>query len=194
VRGRLLAQQVKKNQMLSQWTYQTIPCIEMKEVPVILCPCVPPVGCTTLRSKHKIPPVISGDDAHQFQSVTTLDGGKKLDEVKWHTSKYGKGAKYTSGFLSYYIYDGYMFVTTKKKPAILTATALFEDIEAAYKYPSCCDDGRECMNILDQPFPLEGELFEAAIELSAQELIDWFNKNREDKTNDSSDNPSNESK
>ena len=39
VRARLISQEAKKKQKISQWNYQTISCIELIKVPAHECPC-----------------------------------------------------------------------------------------------------------------------------------------------------------
>ena len=60
VRARLISQEAKKKQKISQWNYQTISCIELIKVPAHECPCLPPIGCDMLRSKYKLPKPLSG--------------------------------------------------------------------------------------------------------------------------------------
>lgn len=195
VRQRVVSQEVKKRQKISQWNYQPIKCIEMVEVPLVDCPCVPPIGCFILRSKYQIPNVMVDMDNHLIQSVTSLDSGVTYDPNDWHTVKYNKGNKYTSKKVNYFIRDKYLYLSTTKKPEIITMTALFEDPIVAYNYPSCCEvKDIKCKTIMDEEFPVDGSLIDSIIELSVAELLDWFTKGKEDLTNNSTDNIVNESK
>jgi len=48
--------------------------------------------------------------------------------------------------------------------------------------------------MLDKPFPIDSDLIDPMIELSVGELIEVFNSNREDQTNDAKDNLTQETK
>jgi len=195
VRQRVISQEVKKRQKISQWNYQPIKCIEMVEIPLVDCPCVPPIGCFILRSKYQIPSVMVDMDKHIIQSVTSLDSSITYDPNDWHTIKYNSGNKFTSKKVNYFIRDKYLYLNTTKKPEIITMTALFEDPIAVYNYPSCCDTIKaQCKTIIDEEFPADGSLIDSIIELSVLELLDWFTKSREDLTNTSTDSIGNESK
>ena len=71
-------------------------CIELIKVPAHECPCLPPIGCDMLRSKYKLPKPLSGLSGSLIQTVTTIDRGKKLNEVSMNAVKSLTGNKYTS--------------------------------------------------------------------------------------------------
>jgi len=187
VRERLIVQEYKKNQKISQWSYQTINCLEMIQIPLIECPCVPPLGMYILRSKFPIPDIMTGADAHIIQGVTSVDYETKYDETQWHTKKYKKGNKYTSTNTDFFIKDSYIYLTSPRKPERITFSALGADPVEWYNFSTCCEEN-PCINILDMPFPMEGDLFEAAVELASMELVQTFVKGAiEDKTSNTSD-------
>jgi len=179
VRERVLTQQINKNQKISQWCYQRVPCVEMIDVPVIECPCVPPLGMYILRSKHKLPAVMASMDKQLFQGVMSLDGSVKYDESEWSSKKYKKGAKYTAAKVDYFVHGEYLWLTATKKPQKLTLSVLGADPIKWYQFGYCCD-GQECLDFLSLEFPVEGGMFESIIELAAAELIDSFSKRKED--------------
>src|ERR1700688_1326927 len=73
-RSTLHTNEKKKRQKISQWTYQTLSCIELQEVPMNECPCTLQSGCMILRSKYPIPSIMTEFDKHIIQSVTGLEG------------------------------------------------------------------------------------------------------------------------
>ena len=93
-RAKLISEQAKKKQRVSQWNYQVISCIELIKVPAHECPCLPPIGCDMLRSKYKLPKPLSGLSGSLIQTVTTIDRGKKLNEVSMNAVKSLTGNKY----------------------------------------------------------------------------------------------------
>ena len=60
VRAKLFQEKINKKQFISPYSYSEFNCIELIKVPVHECPCVPPLGCCTLRSKYKFPPILTG--------------------------------------------------------------------------------------------------------------------------------------
>ena len=185
-RERVLVQQYNKGQKISQWCYQTIPCLEFISVPVIECPCVPPLGLHMLRSKSKIPAVMSGIDKHLFQSVTSLDGQVKYDETTWDTYRYIAGNKYTKTDVSFFVKGDYIWLTSKKKPQKVVVTVLAADPLAWYNLQQCCEEA-PCTNMLDKPFPIDGLSFEAVSALALQFLVEFFSSRKEDKLANTSD-------
>jgi hypothetical protein len=197
VRALLLSQKSNKKQTISQWNYQTLPCVEMVEIPIIECPCLPPIGCKILKSKYKIPNPLSNLNNILIQSVTSLDGSIIYSQIGWVEKKYKSANKYTGNKPDYFIKDDYLYITHRYGPKVLTIIGIFEDPLKAYDYPSFCTDCEDCLDcvsILDKDFPIDAQMVDNLIELVVQECIEGFSKGREDKSNDSSDSLMQESK
>lgn len=197
VRSRLIFQKINKKQKINQWSYQTIPCIELIEAPIHECPCIPS-RCKILRSKYKLPKALSSLDRHIIQSVTTLDGQENLSETSFELEKYSKGNKYTSKKPHYYIRNEYLYITDMKALEVITLTGLFDDPLEVNNFPSFCPEVNcsdcDCISFLDLEFPIDSDLIDPMIELSLKELIEIFSQMREDQTNDARDNNIQESK
>lgn len=197
VRSRLLFQKVNKNQKINQWSYQTIPCIELIEAPIHECPCVP-IGCKILRSKYKLPKTLSGLSRHIIQSVTTLDGQENISESSFELEKYRKGNKYTPTKPHYYIRNEYLYITNMRSLEVITLTGLFDNPLEVYNFQGFCPELNcpdcDCISYLDLEFPIDPELEDPIIELSLKELVEFFSQMREDQTNDARDNNIQESK
>lgn len=199
VRSRLIYQKVNKKQKLSQWAYQTLPCVELIKAPIQECHCITK-DCKVLRTKYKLPKPISSISKDIIQSVATLDGSKIFNETTFETEKYNNGNKYTGKNPSYYIRNEYLYLTNIKTLEVITITGLFDNPSEVEEYPSyCTDDIKDCLecnckSIMDKDFPIDSDLIEPMIELSLKELIEIFNNNREDQTNDTRDNLIQESK
>lgn len=187
-RSILLSQQYNKKQLINQWSYQTLPCVELIKAPVHECPCIPSNGCMILRSKYKIPKPVSGIDKHLFQPITSLDGSMRFDEETFSTAKYSIGNKYTSNKPGYYFRNEYLYVTTLKELKSLTIPGIFDDPIAAEQFPSMCPCPEcECKDILDMEYPFDGDLIKPLIELSYNELIGILKQLPEDKEDNASD-------
>ena len=203
-RARLITQKFNKRQKVSQWSYQTIDCIELIKAQPYECPCLPAVGCTILRTKLELPVPLTGTlDGHMLQSVTSLEGSVVFSETTWKNKKYAVGSKYTSAKPDFYIRNNYLYVTVKGAPKVVSITGLFEDPLEADKYPTICgaeacvedtegevevnDHCPECISPLDLDLPIDKSMVETLIEMAANELIAVFSQGREDITNDSKD-------
>lgn len=192
VRSRLLSQQAKKKQKISQWNYQTIPCLKLIEAPINECPCLPPIGCKIYRSEFPLPEVMTDYNGHLIESVTSIDGSIIYDEITWKEKKYKSANRYTKNKPDYFIRgekDKYIYITYKENATqIIALTALFENPLEAMSYIGYCDeDTIDCESPLDKNFPIDLDMVDALIEITVQELVLLFSQSIEDKTNDSKD-------
>lgn len=190
VRSRLISQEAKKKQKVSQWNYQVISCIELVSVPAHECPCIPPVGCDILRSKHKLPRPLSGLSGSLIQSVTTIDRLTKINPISINAIKSQAGNKYSKKDLNYFIEDGYLYISTPSKLQVIRVIGLFEDPIAVSKFENFCNECKECDNCIDyqkQEFPIDNDMIDVLIEFTVQELIVLFSQSAQDTTNNSVD-------
>lgn len=188
VRSKLISQEYKKKQRISSFNFQTLPCVELVKVPAHDCPCVPPAGCTVVRSKHKLPRPLSGLNGHIITSVSSIDRKIKIDEVNINELKYLKGNKYTTKRANYFIHNDYLYLTIPTKIQVVSVTGLFEDpIEVKY-YPSYCSrPNKDCIDYLNTDFPIDMDMVDTLIEMSLNELISTFSQGIEDTTTNSRD-------
>jgi len=191
-RSKLIGQKVNKRQKMSQWTYQTLPCVKMIEAPVHECPCLPPLGCKIMRSDLPLPDPVTDMNRHMIQSVTSIDGSIIYSEVTWKEKQYKKGARYTSVKPDFFIRNNYLYITYKDGPELVAVTALFEDPLAADIFPSYCDDPDcetclDCESYFDKEFIADNDMIEVIIEMAVNELVNMFSQMPEDRTNDGKD-------
>lgn len=198
VRNRLTYQKNNKNQKLSNWVFQTLPCVELIKAPLHECPCLPKDGCRILRSKFKLPKPIASLNKDLIKSVTTISGNISFDETSFELVKYQGGNKYTSTKPGWYVKNQYLYITFNQSLEVVTVVGLFENPEEVWNYPSICEDTDceecDCIPAYEREFHIDSDLVDPMIELSAQELINTFSQMREDLTNDSRDNLVEESK
>lgn len=192
VRATLFYQKANKKQKISDWNYQTLNCVELIEIPAHQCPCIPPIGCEVLRSRYKLPRPITGLNAHLIKAVTSITGELIYSEVSLKEKQYKKGNKYTNNKPDYFIEDGYLFITHLKGSArVLKVVLLPDDPTESIKFANYCDDCVDCVECespLDMDFPIDGDMAEAMILISSEELVEKFNRfGREDITSDSRD-------
>lgn len=190
VRSKLLSQQYDKKQRISQWNYQTIPCIELIDVNASECNCIEVNGCTLKRSKYKLPKPMQGLSNSIIQSVHSIDRGTKIDELSINSMKFQKGNKYTKVTTTYFIQDGYIYLNTTYDLKTISLIGLFEDpIEAKIFSGLCdeCQDCNACIDYQDEEFPIDTDLIDTLIEMSITELIQLFSQSIQDTRNNSAD-------
>lgn len=190
IRGRLLYEKVNKRQFIASINYQVLPCVELVKAPITECPCIPPLGCCIFKTKYPLPKPISGISGHIIKSVTSLDGNIVYSELTWQDKKYKQFDKYTSHKPDYFISGEYLYVTAKNDAEVIRIEILLEDPVEGYTYPMYCPDVNDsCESVFDKEFHLDNSMLDAAIELSVQELIAVFNQGIEDSSNNTKDNP-----
>lgn len=191
-RSKILGQKLNKRQKLSQWNYQTLPCVAMEEAPLHECPCLPPVGCKIMKSVDPIPEPLTDLNSHIFQSVTSIEGSIIFSEVTWKEKQHKSGGKYTSTKPDYFIRNNYLYITAKDGSEVVAVTGVFEDPIAADIFPSYCDDPDcvtclDCESYLEKEFVGDTDLIDTLVEMATVELIKVFSSLPEDRSNDGKD-------
>lgn len=189
VRARLLSQEAKKNQRLSRFVYQVLPCIQLIEAPLNECSCVPQSGCVVLKSVYPIPSYLF-NASKGLITVSGLDGYLTISETSYENQKYKKGSKYASNKPSFYIRNQFLYVTANTRLETVTMEGVFADPIEASLFPSQCggvNTNLKCKSYLDFEFPYEEDQEDALVALAAEELIGEFNKSQNDTKNDTQD-------
>lgn len=190
-RSRILLEDMKSEAKINPWLFQTIPCVELVEAKIHECDCIPPLGCLILKSKHRIPKPLNDDYQTYIQSVTSIDGRIGYAATTWVEKRYKeKGMKYAGGMPDYFIRNGYLYITWRRGPRVISITGIFEDPIEVNKFPSYCNKenwGNDCLSALDGEFPMELSKVDKLVEYCAAELIALFNQQKEDLHNDSKD-------
>lgn len=189
-RSTILPQVLNKKQSLSDFNYQTLPCVELQKASVHECACIPVQGCVILRSKYQIPDIISGMDDLAIKYVTSIDGSITFTSDSFETTKYSVGNKYTSKKPSYFFRDEYLYITVLKSLRAVTVNALFHDVIAAETFKSICEDCpdcEDCRDYHDLPFPIDGRFLKPILDIANNELIILFKQMTEDDSNNASD-------
>lgn len=186
-RARLIKQKLDKNQIISNWNTQILPCVEMELAPQHECPCLPPIGCKILKSKYPLPKPLNSRNRQLIIYVTSIDGSTIYAETTWTEKKYKKANKYTANKLDYYIKNDYLYLTHKGGPKVVTVAGVFEDPVEAAGFTSYCEGAINCLEPLDSEFPIDEDQTDTLIEMATKELVVLFSQNKEDLTNDSKD-------
>lgn len=191
VRMRLVSQKANKKQEISQQSYQTLPCIELIKASSHECPCLPPVGCSFLRSKHKIPTIAKSIYSSLLNSVTSIEGTTNFSYSTWEDIPYTSANKYTGKRPRYFFKDDYLYILSEVPLKVVTIPgAIFEDPYEAEKFKSFCEDCEECQSCIDpleMEFPIDGDLIEVLIEFCKAELVQEFSQRTQDRGNSARD-------
>lgn len=173
VRDRLLSQEIKKKQRVSNWSYQTLPCVKLVLVAAHECPCIYPVGCEVLRSQFKLPRIIVGLVEEAIKSVSSIEKSIKIDRIAINAVNSQKGNKYTSQKANFFIHDEYLYITTNTGIKVVTVLGLFSDPVEASRYKQYCDDCTDCADCIDymeEEFPFDANLADGLVELVIAEV------------------------
>lgn len=194
-REKLFVQKVNKKQILSSYEYTTLNCLEVIRVPVHDCPCVPPVGCSILRTKEKLPRPLKSYSRELIDYVGF--GNREFSFITEQASAFLKGEKYPSD--RYFLKDGYIFLVTKKPIKVISVRGIFSDVEEVNKLENLCgcnnpEDNNKCKSILDTEFNASNEMTLDIIEIVKETLLKMFVSFPEDVTNNSIDGPKENSK
>lgn len=187
-RATLIQQQIDKGQKLSEWSYTTLPCVELIQVALHECPCVPEDDCVILRTKHKIPQVVTSISNHLIE-VTDITGANiGYSESTLSTYKYSKGAKYTANNPKFIIHNEYGFITMRKALKAVMIKGPFADVIAASLFPTICPCiDCPCIDIMQITFPVDSRLETALIQLANNECIAMFKQMQQDRDANSTD-------
>lgn len=188
VRNTLLFNKINKNQFISHWNHQVLPCVEMIVVPSHECPCLPPIGCEMMRTKFKLPKPISNMSRHILISVTSVEGGVTFNETSFAIKKYKSGNKYTANKPDYFIKDEYLYITVRSHIRAITIIGIFNDPVEVANYPNICgNDCTDCDDCPDNPmdvdFNIDEDLEFTLLEMSNKELERMFNRQPDNNNN-----------
>ncbi len=164
--------------------FNTLPCLEMKEVPISDC-CEYVDPCTVSRSVHKLPRILEGNYQYVIQGVYSINAmggmGKKIKEITINRYLNLLKLKVVKNQMYYWIVDGYLYTNNPLLKALRMAAFFEEDVPNEIAFPDCgcgTDYTLEdiCKNPLDKEFPLPGYLAKQALDLVSQELLrTYFN-------------------
>lgn len=179
-RANLLIQKAKKRQLVSTWSYQTLPCVEVIDAPISECPALPYTPCNVKRTKYPLPKPISGIQDNNIDWILSLDGVLRFDESNKSEMQHSKGNRYTANTYRFVIDKGYAYLYGRNVPKLVQVRMLCEDPIEGYQFPSGCTDCDTCFDPFDMEFPVEAGYIDYIIESSAKELIEFFNNQKED--------------
>lgn len=184
-RNLLVTQKLRKRQILSEDNYTILNCVAVIEVPAHSCSCFSGVGCPVYRTKERLPKILVDKSKHLIDFVMSVDNGVIINPISRQEALYQSKNRYFKG--GYVFEDGYLFFTLKHVPSKIRIKFLAEDPLSIPVYSDCEENQVPCLSPLDMDFPIDGDMVESLVSLSAQNLLLIFNQMQEDKSNNSSD-------
>jgi hypothetical protein len=173
-RNLLLEERMRRRDLsISLFNRQTIPCIELTEVDVHDCPCVPSSGCTFLRTVYPVPQPLGTSFV-----VNAIDGSINYSFVEWERFKYKtqsrmRGTRESAYFTvkesggKYYVY-----VYNDEHRDYVTVTSVFQDPLEVQNFPDCEGKTDPCFSPLDQLFILEEDLIPKMYQVALAPLVE----------------------
>lgn len=208
ITDRAIASEIKTNALLlikretnlrKLWAtdtlFTTIPCLEMKEVPISEC-CNYVDSCTVSRTKLKIPRIAEGNYQYIIQGVYSINamGGKGLRFKEVTVNRYLNLLKLpiVKKERYYWISNDYLYTNDPLLQALRLVAFFEQDVPNEVMYPDCdcckqvsTDDW--CLNPLDKPFALPGYLEKQVLKLASQTLLETYFRIKTDISQDSID-------
>jgi len=194
-RATLLFQKQERDK-LTDLNYQTIPFLELEEVPDSDFECVPPLKCILLRTKSILPSTI------HLKSVTSPlnKSGEiiKLSEIDPDTLKYKTASRLPAQIKDTFYYlqntgSGVYVYVWSNDPNFMKGIAvkgIFYEPHIVEAMRDCAGNLDPCYNYLDAEFPIDPELISVLYDKAISVLIraksqvtDLMNNNSDDISN-----------
>lgn len=151
-------------------------CIELKREDIVKCPIIEFKSCKDLmRTKKKLPKILSSIFGYAILLVTTIDGEK---EYKIKTLSSYNTLKRRSNFNKFkgkyaYLKDGYLYIPDSDIEAInILILTLDEDSD---EISECSDPNLKCTSIWDRDIKVADKILTPIIQQTVQEISIRFN-------------------
>lgn len=175
IRAKLIKQKKDKNQIISDFTYQRIPCIPLEKVPISEYPtCFSPEKYV-MKSEYKIPDIVASSRGLIMDKLRTIAG----EEVKLTTQDAIRHDKYSitrSNYPQAFIKDDYLYVgiTPDYEFCGISLRAVFEDpLELSQLSSQCCNEGVPtiCFDPTTEEFPMEQAMVDILTKMTFEDLL-----------------------
>ena len=151
-------------------------CIELKREDIVKCPIIEFKTCKDLmRTKKKLPKILSSIFGYAILLVTTIDGEK---EYKIKTLSSYNTLKRRSNFDKFkgkysYLKDGYLYIPDSDVEAVnILILTLDEDSD---EISECSDPNLKCTSIWDREIKVADKILTPIIQQTVQEISIRFN-------------------
>lgn len=181
-RAKLLRNKAAKGYFVSDFNYQTLPCVSLEQSKLLDCNCLPTgVGCPVLRSTQPLPEILTGRNGYLLNHLTDMYGND-ITLSTFQKFKYSFMSFYKKGKTCAFIHNGYLYIGNNTDLEKVSLTAIFFD---PVEVNDCNDD--VCFDPLTMEFPMDKELVDALLKMSYQELLAIAYSVPQDRENDTRD-------
>ena len=171
IRAELIKNKANKLQALSEFNYQTIPCLSLELANLNDCDCLPGVGCKYLRTSQLLPEILSYRNGYLIKSVTDMVGNN-IPETTLEASKYDKYSFTKKETTQYFIHNNRLYLTTNQSLEKINLSAIFYDPTSINGMSSCASTSElDCYDPLTQAFPMEKDLTSALFKMVYEEVV-----------------------
>jgi hypothetical protein len=170
-RALFLHDKIKRGEDINHESKHIIPCIKLRSVDQVECPCAPLSGCKFKKTAYKLPRYI------KIISVTSIDGSISYDYVEWDDFKDKLSHRIEAmRKVPYYTLkkignDVYLYVHNDIHKRFITVMLIPYDPSDIIKYPDCNGKINECISPLDVDFSTDPELESKIYESIANSLL-----------------------
>lgn len=189
LRTKRIRQKLDSILYLSPFYYNTIDCLPLELGKFADCPCFTN-DCFILRSKYKIPKVMSTRNKLAIKAITTIQG-KSIYETTPTKDEYKEYTNTKKDGLFYFIHNGYLFITGSTTLKVVTFTAIFENPLDLAGINACDTEGNNlpnvCFNPKTQDFPIDEDLFDDVEDMALEKLVKVMARMPNDSENNSRD-------
>lgn len=172
LRTKRIRQRIDSVLYLSPFYYNTIDCLPLELGKFADCPCFTN-DCFILRSKYKIPKIVSTRNKLAIKAVTTIDG-KNIYETSPTKDDHKEYSRTKTKNLFYFIHNGYLFITGSTTLKVVTITAIFENPLDLADINACDPDGNAlpivCFDPKEQDFPIDEDLFDDIEDMALEKI------------------------
>lgn len=171
-RSRILSEKLRqRGYSLSQFNFQTIPCVKIDNTDRAEEDTLPSSGCRTQKTLYPIPTPIL------IKSVMSVAGNIHFDFVEWERIEDFKNSRFKAEqSRPYYsiknVGEGsHIYIFNHENLEVISVTAIFEDPLMVYNYPDCEDKVDPCFSPLEQEFILDPDLLPLVYDLAYNSLF-----------------------
>ena len=168
---------------------KTIPETFIQHLECVQLECLDPAECCdiestqkVLRSTQKIPETIHRNGRNTIFSVSSADHTIGFAETNSIRQRYTKHSKYTGGKPSWFIKNGYLYLTNSKELEYVSLSGIFDDPTEALNFINC--DGVPCWT-WDDAYPISSRMASIITKKILTERLRFVQKTLNDEANDS---------
>lgn len=145
---------------------KVLPCVSLREVDLVECPCAPASGCVFMKSTNPIPQFQTGLPV----SVNDVSGGTEFTYVPWHDFKLKlhsripaqrKAPYYTTKTINNEVY---LYVYNRQGMKAVSVTGVPEDEIKFAEFPLCGEEDKYYCDVLGTEYHIPAELESALYE------------------------------